>query len=78
MQWLKLLALVSVDAVQFPAKAAVFYHSLIGLSTVLYVMCSDQHVEYWMPCGFPLTSSLQLDYHVEQYINKHTPPIKLY
>ena len=31
-------------------------------------MCSDQHVKYWMPRGFPLTSSLLLDYHIKQYI----------
>ena len=30
-------------------------------------MCSDQHVKYRMPRGFPLTSSLLLDYHVKQY-----------
>ena len=35
-------------------------------------MCSDQHVKYWMPPGFPLTSSLLLDYHVKQYIHTHT------
>ena len=29
-------------------------------------MCSDQHVKYRMPCGFPLTSSLLLDFHVKQ------------
>ena len=33
------------------------------------LMCSDQHVKYWIPRGFPLTSSLQLDYHVKQYIH---------
>ena len=32
-------------------------------------MCSDQHVKYRMPCGFPSTSSLLLDYHVKQYIH---------
>ena len=36
-----------------------------GLS--LCFMYSDQHVKYWMPCGFPLTSCLLLDYHVERY-----------
>ena len=25
-----------------------------------------------MPCGFPLSSSLLLDYHVKQYIHVHT------
>ena len=33
------------------------------LITVL--MCSDQHVKYRMLRGFPLTSSLLLDYHVK-------------
>ena len=26
-------------------------------------MCSDEHVKYWMPRGFPSTSRLLLDYH---------------
>ena len=26
-------------------------------------MCSDQHVKYRMPCGFPSTSSLLFDHH---------------
>ena len=34
-----------------------------GLS--LYFMCSDQHVKYWMPRGFHLSSSLLLDYHIK-------------
>ena len=38
----------------------------------LYFMCSDQHVKYRMPRGFPFTSSLLLDYHVKQYIHTHT------
>ena len=37
----------------------------------LYFIYSDQHIKYWMLCGFPLTSSLLLDYHVKQYIT-HT------
>ena len=38
-QWLRLLTLNSVDAVQFPAKAAVFFHYLLKqeLITLLYV-----------------------------------------
>ena len=35
-------------------------------------MCSDQHVKYRMRRGFPLTSSLLLDYHVKKYTNKYT------
>ena len=31
----------------------------------------DQHVKYQMPCGFTLTSSLLLDYHVKQYIHTY-------
>ena len=35
-------------------------------------MCSDQHVKYQMSRGFPLTSSLLLDYQVKQtYIYIH-------
>ena len=40
-----------------------------GLS--LCFMCSDQHVKYRMPHGFPLTASLLLNYHVEQYIHTY-------
>ena len=40
-----------------------------GLS--LRFMCSDQHVKCRMPRGFPLTSSLLLDYHI-QCIHIHT------
>ena len=32
-------------------------------------MCSDQHVKYRIIHGFPLTSSLLLDYHIKQYIH---------
>ena len=66
MQWLKLLTLISVDGVQFLAKIAVQSKDLS-----LYFMCSDQHVKYWMPRGFPSTSSLPLDYHVKQYTHAH-------
>ena len=31
------------------------------------LQCSDQQVKYRMPHGFPLTSSLLLDYHIKQY-----------
>ena len=33
-----------------------------GLS--LRFMCFDQHVKNLMPCGFPMTGSLLLDYHI--------------
>ena len=31
-------------------------------------MYSGQHVKYWMPCGFPLTSNLLMHYHAKQCI----------
>ena len=40
-----------------------FSHSLS-----LCFMCSDQHVKYRMSRRFSLTSSLLLNYHVNQYI----------
>ena len=58
----RLLTLISVLGVQFPVKAAVLS---------LCFMCSDQHVKYRMPRGFPVTSSLLLDYHFKQYIHIH-------
>ena len=39
-QWLRLLTLISLDGVQFPAKAAVF--SVLSL----YFTCSDQHASW--------------------------------
>ena len=57
--------------VKFLAKAAVFYSLLKQELISLCFMCSDQHVKYRMPRGFPLTSSLLLDYHVKQYIHTH-------
>ena len=44
-------------------------HAVISKGLSLHFMCSDQHVKYWGPRGFPLTSCLILDYHVKQYIN---------
>ena len=38
----------------------------------LYFMCSGQHVKYWMPRGFPLTSSLLLDYHLKQHTRTYS------
>ena len=59
-QWIRSLTLNYTDGVQFPAKATVFSVSLCkGLS--LCFMCSDQHVNYWMSRGFPLTSSFVMD-----------------
>ena len=41
-------------------------------------MCSDQHVKYRTPRGFPLTSSLLFDYRVKQYIPTHTSVVMLF
>ena len=71
MQWLRLFTLISADGVQFPAKLQ-FYHCLFKQGLITVFMCSDQHVKNRMPRGFPLTSSLLLDYHVKQYIHVHT------
>ena len=38
----------------------------------LSFMCSDQRVKYWMPRGFPSTSSLLLNYHVKQHAHART------
>ena len=63
----------AADGVHFPVKSAVFSKSPKGLS--LCFLCSGQHVKYQMPCGFPLTSSLLLDYHVSALNNTYTPVI---
>ena len=59
---------------QFLVKAAVFFIVSLSKGLSLYFMCSDQHVKYRMPRGFPLTSSLLLDYHVKQYIHTYIHP----
>ena len=48
-----------------PGRRCIFSHSHLiqDLITVLHVFC----VKYWMPRGFPLTSSLLLNYQVQQY-----------
>ena len=56
--WLRLLALISVDEVQFPTEAAVFFRVFLSKGFSLRFMCSDQHVKFRMPLGFSLTSSL--------------------
>ena len=70
MQWLRLLTLISADGVQFLTKAAVFLIVSLSKCLSLCFLCSEQHVKYRMPRGFPLTSSLLLDYHFKQ--NVHT------
>ena len=55
-----------------PRKSCSFLIVSLSKSLSLCFMCSDQHVKYWMPRGFPLTNSLLLDYHVKQYIHTYT------
>ena len=57
MGWLRLLTLISVAAVFSQSPQARASHC-----------ASFQHVKYWIPRGFPLTSCLLLDYHVKQQI----------
>ena len=45
-----------------PGKSCSFFTVSLSKGISLYFMCSDQHVKYWMSRGFPLTSSLLLDY----------------
>ena len=59
-------------------KTCSFLMVSLSKSLSLCFMCSDQHVKYWMPCGFLLTSSLLLDYHIKQYITTYTHKIKNY
>ena len=54
-----------------PGKSCSFLIVSLSKSLSLYFMCSDQHVKYWMPRGFSLTSNLLLDYHVKQYTHTH-------
>ena len=60
------------DGVPFPARAAVFFIVSLSKGLSQCFMCFDQHAKYWMPRGFPLTSSLLLDYHIKQYIHTNT------
>ena len=55
-----------------PSKICIFLRVSLSKSLSLCFMCSDQHVKYQKPRGFPLTSSLLLDYHVKQYAHKNT------
>ena len=60
------LSALWMDGVQFLATAAAFSWCLS-----LRFICSHQYGKYWMPRGFPLTSSLLLDYHImERYVGK--------
>ena len=54
-----------------PGKNCSFFIVFLSKGLSLCFTCSDQHVKYRMPHGFPLTSSLLLDYHVKQYIHTH-------
>ena len=53
-------------------KSCSFLIVSLSKSLSLCFMCSDQHVKYRMPRGFPLTSSLLLDYHFKQYTHTRT------
>ena len=55
-----------------PNKSCSFLIVSFSEDLSLCFMGSDQHVKYRMPCGFPSTSSLLLDYHVKQYIHTYT------
>ena len=46
-------------------KSCSFLIVSLSKSLSLCFMCSDQHVKHWIAGGFPLTSSLLLDYHVK-------------
>ena len=48
-----------------PGKSCSFLIVSLSKNLSLCFMCSDQHVKYWMPGGFPLTSSLLMDYHIK-------------
>ena len=50
-----------------PGNSCSFLIVSLSKSLALCFMCSDQNVKYWIPRGFPTTSSLLLDYHVKQY-----------
>ena len=50
-----------------PNKSCSFFITSLSKDLSQYFICSDQHVKYWMPRGFPMTSSLILDYHVNQW-----------
>ena len=76
MQWLSLLTLISVDGVQFPAKAAVSLIVSLSKSLSLCFMCSDQHVNYLMLHGFPLTSILLMNKHDDTSAMSLTTRIK--
>ena len=56
-----------------PSNSCSFFIVSLSKGLSLCFMCSDQHVKYWMPRRFPLTTSLLLDYHAKQYI--HTPSL---
>ena len=48
-------------------ETTVFSHCLLKPC----FMCSDQHVNFCMLCGFPMTIGLLLDYHVMQYLHTY-------
>ena len=50
-----------------PGKRWSFFIIFLRKGLSLCFMCSDLHAKHWKYCGFPLTNSLLLDYHVNQY-----------
>ena len=51
-----------------------FYLLSAGIVQVrrqLGFMCSKKNLKYWIPLGFPSTSSLLMDYQVNQYTHTH-------
>ena len=55
-----------------PGKSCSFLIVSFSKGLSLCFMCSDQHVKYRMPRGFPSTNSLLLNYHVKQYVLAQT------
>ena len=54
-----------------PGESCSFLIVSLSKRLSLYFMRSDQHVKYRMPRGFPVISSLILDYHIKQCILIH-------
>ena len=61
-----------------PGKSCSFLIVSLSKSLSLCCMCSDQHVKYRMPRGFPSTSSLLLDYHGKQYTHTYLVSMRLH
>ena len=55
-----------------PGKSCSFLIVSLSKGLSLCFLYSGQHVKYWRPREFPLTSSRLLDYHVKPYTHAHT------